>query len=80
MSGHLHSKGSQLLKAALATRGMRLFRLEQEMQIARGLVTRWINGERRPRLEQALILEQRFQIPPSSWLEATQPDAPSPEG
>lgn len=49
---------------------MKKFRLEQEMDIGGGLVSRWLNGERTPGLAEAKYLEKRFAIPVEEWLTA----------
>jgi len=51
------------------------FRLELEMDVARGIVSRWLNGERTPGLAEAKYLEKRFNIPAEEWLTRDELDA-----
>lgn len=64
----LGRRGPELLAAALKGAGVKKFRLEVEMDVARGLVSRWLNGERTPGLAEAAYIEKRFAIPASAWL------------
>jgi len=64
------SSGAQQLAAALERAEWSQQQLEQRLGVTRGLVSRWLSGERRPGLEHALELERLLKIPAKTWLHA----------
>lgn len=68
-------RGRELLAAALERTGVKKFRLEQEMDVGGGLVSRWLKGERTPGLAEAKYLERRFGIPVEEWLTPSELEA-----
>jgi hypothetical protein len=72
MARRAEGQGPELLDAALKRTSTPKMRLEQEMNVASGLVYRWISRERTPGLLEAEYLERRFGIPTIEWLTAEQ--------
>lgn len=60
--------GPELLRAALSERGLTHVAVEESIGATRGVMSRWLNGERRPRLRFAVLLEQQLGIPLRSWV------------
>jgi len=59
--------GAELLRTRLTERKISQRQLEQRLGVASGLVSRWLNGERKPGRELALKLSSVLQIPVRSW-------------
>lgn len=38
------------------------------LSVSEGTVSRWLSGERKPKLEMAVLLEREFGIAPGAWL------------
>lgn len=62
--------GGELLRKALEEAGVSQVKLEGELDVASGLVTRWINGQRVPSLEQAIVMRDKYGVPVDAWVQS----------
>ncbi len=58
--------GKRLAEAILA-KGLTREKAERLLRVSRGLVSRWIHGQRRPTFENAVRLKERFGIEVEAW-------------
>lgn len=69
------NEGSRLLCAAMTREKLSQYRLAKERprgELARGVVSRWLSGERRPDTADRVWLHQRFGVPILAWDEAVE--------
>ncbi|GAC1597805.1 MAG: hypothetical protein NVS3B20_20350 [Polyangiales bacterium] len=59
--------GPKLLADALARNGVSQRDLERDLVVAKGLVSRWISGERCPGLDEAIAIRDRFGVSVDDW-------------
>lgn len=63
------TRGVLLLSQAMASAGLNNADAEKKLGIAKsGLVSRWLERERRPGLKLAMRLEEELGIPVSAWM------------
>jgi len=55
------------LAEAIKARGLTHEKVERALRVSRGVVSRWIHGDRRPTIENALRLRKRFGIEVEAW-------------
>ena len=60
--------GAAALASKLAELGWTQTRLEQELNLPRGIVSRWLDRTRKPGVTNALLLESSIGIPASLWI------------
>ena len=67
MSAKRRPDGAAALASKLAELGWTQTRLEQELNLPRGIVSRWLNRTRKPGVTNALLLESAIGIPAALW-------------
>jgi transcriptional regulator with XRE-family HTH domain len=60
--------GQRLLAEAIAANGWTQGELARRLKAPRGIVCRWLKGERTPGLGYALALQRETGVPVESWL------------
>lgn len=61
-------RGPELLRQAMQARGLTQTALEASVGASKGLVSRWLSGERTPELSFAVRLEDLLGVPARAWL------------
>ena len=63
------TQGARLLAEALKASSPTITqrKVERDLDVASGLVTRWLKGTRKPDIDAAVALERMFGIPPAAW-------------
>jgi transcriptional regulator with XRE-family HTH domain len=80
--GEQWNEGARLLWVAMRDRGLnqaevrKLLRGRDGEELSEGAVSRWLYGERRPSLDLAVQIEERFGVPVAAW--RRDPDGPAP--
>lgn len=65
--GDKFSEGARLLWLAMRRSQLSQEQLRLELQLARGVIGRWLRGERRPDGKSRGTLFERFEISPTAW-------------
>ena len=68
--GEHFNEGARLLWKVLDERECSQLQLQRDLGVPAGVVNRLLYGERRPGLKMALLIEEKFDIPLTSWNEA----------
>lgn len=61
------NEGARLLKRAMDRQKLSQYRVERYIGAARGMVSMWLSGLRRPGVEWAEKLRAKYGIPPLAW-------------
>lgn len=59
--------GATAFAAALERRGLTITEAAEQLECGKGMVSRWIRGERKPDLDHAVKIEQLFAVPVNLW-------------
>lgn len=65
--GKYLSEGSRLLWAAMCRDSLKLAVLSRELDVAYGIIGRWLRGQQRPNGKFRASLHERFAIPMTAW-------------
>ena len=61
------SRGAELLNDVMKSRGLVQRDIENALEVTRGLVSRWLRGQRKPGRAFAMALDELYGISPAAW-------------
>jgi transcriptional regulator with XRE-family HTH domain len=73
---HPETPASRAVRAELKKRGWSLNRLGREIEVAQGLVSRWLSGKQKPNRASALRLQEVLGLDPGIWDKEAAPAKP----